>query len=107
MARLLRIAYPGAFYHVMSRGNEQKDVFKSHQTGAIPVVELSVLHGPQHDACVAADGLHPWLFWPENPGTRNIRIGNAWKTCARVHMKAHGKQRSPRQYEAGRHVSEQ
>jgi len=30
MARLLRIEYPGAFYHVTSRGNEQKDVFKSH-----------------------------------------------------------------------------
>jgi putative transposase len=29
MARLLRIAYPGAFYHVTSRGNAQKDVFKS------------------------------------------------------------------------------
>lgn len=29
MARPLRIEYPGAFYHVASRGNEQKDVFKS------------------------------------------------------------------------------
>jgi putative transposase len=28
MARPLRIAYPGAFYHVTSRGNEQKDVFR-------------------------------------------------------------------------------
>jgi len=28
MARPLRITYPGAFYHVTSRGNEQKDVFK-------------------------------------------------------------------------------
>ncbi|MBI1921545.1 MAG: transposase [Geobacter sp.] len=31
MARPLRIAYPGAFYHVTSRGNEQKDVFKSRK----------------------------------------------------------------------------
>jgi REP element-mobilizing transposase RayT len=31
MARPLRIEYPGAFYHVTSRGNEQKDVFKSHK----------------------------------------------------------------------------
>lgn len=29
MARALRINYPGAFYHVTSRGNEQKAVFKS------------------------------------------------------------------------------
>ena len=29
MARPVRIAYPGAFYHITSRGNEKKDVFKS------------------------------------------------------------------------------
>jgi REP element-mobilizing transposase RayT len=29
MARPLRIIYPGAFYHVTSRGNEKKDIFKS------------------------------------------------------------------------------
>ena len=29
MARPLRIEYPGAFYHVTSRGNEQKDVFRN------------------------------------------------------------------------------
>jgi len=29
MARPLRITYPGAYYHVTSRGNERKDVFKS------------------------------------------------------------------------------
>ena len=31
MARLLRTEYPGAFYHITSRGNEQQDVFKSHK----------------------------------------------------------------------------
>ena len=31
MARPVRITYPGAFYHVTSRGNEQKDVFKSQR----------------------------------------------------------------------------
>ena len=31
MARPLRIAYPGAFYHITSRGNERKAVFKSKQ----------------------------------------------------------------------------
>jgi putative transposase len=28
MARPLRIAFPGAFYHVTARGNERKAVFK-------------------------------------------------------------------------------
>lgn len=31
MARPLRIEYPGAYYHVTSRGNEKKDVFKSQK----------------------------------------------------------------------------
>lgn len=31
MARPLRITYPGAFYHVTSRGNERKDIFKSQR----------------------------------------------------------------------------
>ena len=31
MSRPLRITYPGAFYHITSRGNEQKAVFKSRQ----------------------------------------------------------------------------
>ena len=29
MARQLRISYPGASYHITSRGNERKDIFKS------------------------------------------------------------------------------
>ena len=31
MARPLRIEYAGAFYHITSRGNEQKDIFKNEQ----------------------------------------------------------------------------
>lgn len=31
MARPLRITYPGAFYHIASRGNDQKAVFKSRR----------------------------------------------------------------------------
>lgn len=31
MARPLRIEYPGAFYHVLHRGNEGKDIFKSNR----------------------------------------------------------------------------
>ena len=29
MGRQLRIEYPGAYYHVTSRGNERREVFKS------------------------------------------------------------------------------
>ena len=31
MGRPLRITYAGAHYHVTSRGNEQKDIFKSRR----------------------------------------------------------------------------
>jgi len=31
MARLLRIEFPGAVYHVTSRGNERKAIFKDDQ----------------------------------------------------------------------------
>ena len=31
MARPLRITFPGAFYHITSRGNERKNVFKSNR----------------------------------------------------------------------------
>ena len=30
MARLLRIQYPGALYHVTCRGNEQKDLYQDN-----------------------------------------------------------------------------
>ena len=29
MGRQLRIEYPGAFYHVTARGNEQREIYKS------------------------------------------------------------------------------
>jgi len=29
MARALRVEYPGAFYHVINRGNAGDDIFKS------------------------------------------------------------------------------
>jgi len=31
MGRTLRIEYPGAFYHVTSRGNERRDIFRSQR----------------------------------------------------------------------------
>jgi putative transposase len=31
VARLLLLEYPGAFFHVTSRGNEPKDIFKNQK----------------------------------------------------------------------------
>jgi hypothetical protein len=42
MARPLRIEYPGAFYHITSRGNERKAVFKSHRDRQLNQIEMAV-----------------------------------------------------------------
>jgi len=40
MARQLRIEFPGAFYHVTSRGNERKAIFKSHRYSGRKLKEI-------------------------------------------------------------------
>jgi len=44
MARPLRIAFPGAFYHVTARGNERKAIFKSKIEKMITVWNMETLH---------------------------------------------------------------
>ena len=44
MARPLRIEYPGAFYHVIQRGNEKKDIFISDQDRIKFYQYLAILH---------------------------------------------------------------
>ena len=43
MARPLRINYSGAFYHVTSRGNERKNVFKSKGNNAYDFMRFNQL----------------------------------------------------------------
>jgi len=40
MARQLRIEFPGAFYHVTSRGNERKAIFKSQRGSGRKLKEI-------------------------------------------------------------------
>jgi len=40
MARQLRIEFPGAFYHVTSRGNERKATFKSQRGSGRKLKEI-------------------------------------------------------------------
>ncbi len=41
MSRPLRITFAGAFYHITSRGNERKDIFKSIRSSSrfLPYLE--------------------------------------------------------------------
>ena len=62
MARPLRIEYPGAFYHVTSRGNEQKDIFKSdfdRETFLSYLVSASERYGAEiHAYCLMTNHYH-------------------------------------------------
>ena len=69
MARPLRIEYPGAFYHVTSRGNERKDIFKSN---ADREMFLSYLASAQekyeavvHAYCLMSNHYHLMIETPQ------------------------------------------
>lgn len=53
MARPLRINYPGAFYHITARGNEQKDIFKSKRD-RIKFLEYLESSSERYDAVIHA-----------------------------------------------------
>ncbi len=46
MSRALRIVYPGAFYHVASRGNERKNIFlnKRDREQFLSYLESAMVH---------------------------------------------------------------
>ena len=41
MARPLRIEYPGAYYHVMNRGNRREDIFLTDKDRKVFLVGLA------------------------------------------------------------------
>jgi hypothetical protein len=43
MARPLRIEYPGALYHLTSRGNAQEDIFRDDADRSIKRGQVSIL----------------------------------------------------------------
>lgn len=69
MSRPLRIAYPGAFYHVTSRGNERRDVFKSQRDREKFLEYLesaTVRRGARvHAYCLMSNHYHLLLETPE------------------------------------------
>lgn len=69
MGRPLRITYPGAHYHVTSRGNEQKDIYKSRRDREqfLSYLESSVTrYGAKiHAYCLMTNHYHLLLETPE------------------------------------------
>jgi len=62
MARPLRIEYPGAFYHVIQRGNDKRDIFISEQDRVRFYHYLSLLHERYkaniHTYCLMSNHYH-------------------------------------------------
>jgi REP element-mobilizing transposase RayT len=69
MTRQLRIEYPGAFYHVRSRGNEKKPIFRDYNDRSVffEVLETSIerSHWKLHAYCLMDNHYHLLLETPE------------------------------------------
>ncbi|MDD5760249.1 MAG: transposase [Desulfobulbaceae bacterium] len=95
MARPLRITYPGAFYHVTSRGNEQRDVFKSKRDREKFLSYLesaNVRYGAVvHAYCLMSNHYHFLLETPQGNLSQIMRhINGAYTTYFNIKRKRAG-----------------
>jgi len=95
MARPLRIEYPGAFYHVTSRGNEKKDIFKTRRDREkfISYLQSSVeRYGAQiHAYCLMTNHYHLLLETPRGNLSEIMQhINGAYTTYFNVKRKRTG-----------------
>ena len=95
MARPLRIEYPGAFYHVTSRGNERKDIFKSQRDREkfLSYVESAVVRygAVVHTWCLMSNHYHLLLETPAGNLSQIMRhINGAYTTYVNVKRKRAG-----------------
>jgi putative transposase len=95
MARPLRIEYPGAYYHVTSRGNEQKDIFKSQRDREKFLEYLASAteryKAVIHAYCLMSNHFHLLLETPEaNLGQIMRHINGAYTTYFNIKRKRAG-----------------
>ena len=95
MARPLRIEYPGCFYHVTSRGNEQKDIFKSRMDREkfLSYLKSSVeRYGARiHAYCMMTNHYHLLMETPKGNLSQIMRhINGAYTTYFNVKRKRSG-----------------
>ena len=95
MARPLRIQYPGAFYHVMSRGNEQKEIFKSRRDREqfLGYLETATTRygAVFHSYCLMNNHYHLLLETPEGNLSQIMRhINGAYTTYFNTKRKRAG-----------------
>jgi len=95
MARPLRIEFPGAFYHVTARGNEQKDVFKSQKDREKFLAYLATAserYGAViHAYCLMSNHYHLFVETPDGNLSQIMRhINGAYTTYFNVKRKRAG-----------------
>jgi len=95
MARPLRIEYPGAHYHITSRGNEQKDIFKSQRDREkfLEYLECATTRygAVIHAYCLMSNHFHLLLETPEGNLSEIMRhINGAYTTYFNVKRKRAG-----------------
>jgi len=95
MARPLRIEYPGCYYHVTSRGNEQKDIFKSRRDREqfLSYLQTAVeRYGARiHAYCLMTNHYHLLLETPKGNLSQIMRhINGAYTTYFNVKRKRIG-----------------
>ncbi len=95
MARPLRIEYPGAFYHVTSRGNEQKDLFKSQKDREkfLAYLESAVTRygAVIHVYCLMSNHYHLLLETPDGNLSQIMRhVNGAYTTYFNIKRKRAG-----------------
>ncbi len=95
MARQLRIEYPGALYHVTSRGNDKKDIFRSIKDREKFLSYLSLAserHGALfHAYCLMSNHFHLMLETPLGNLSRIMKhINGSYTTYFNVKHKRAG-----------------
>jgi REP element-mobilizing transposase RayT len=84
MARPVRIEYPGAFYHITSRGNERKNIFKDDKDRERFLVYLETAVSRYkvviHLYCLMSNHYHLLLSTPEGNLSQIIRHINGGYT---------------------------
>lgn len=95
MARPLRIEYPGCFYHVTSRGNERKDIFKSRRDREkfLSYLQSSVdRYGARiHAYCLMTNHYHLLMETPKGNLSEIMRhINGAYTTYFNIKRKRSG-----------------